>query len=147
MSSRLNLFRFAFLFVSLIASTQAAEYSLASSAVGRYVTHSANGNFQADQEYGALAIGSSSGNLTVVSSYIWDLPLDQTFGLSIANSGGQILLRWPLVSGTVVVEKATTLNGTVSWQPVGIAPVQTNGTYQINIPADGPSAYFRLRLE
>lgn len=65
--------------------------------------------------------------------------------LSLAVAGDTLLVSWPATASDFVLESATNLLAPVNWLPVGKAPLLSNGSYRVTLPATNAAALFRLR--
>jgi hypothetical protein len=62
--------------------------------------------------------------------------------LTISVSGGNAVISWPLLPGTL--QRTVSLNP-INWQPVGVSPVFANGLYTVTLPiSQATSSFFRL---
>jgi hypothetical protein len=62
--------------------------------------------------------------------------------LSIQISGGNAVISWPLLPGTL---QRTASLSPVNWQPVGVTPAYANGFYSVTLPlSQATSSFFRL---
>jgi len=59
--------------------------------------------------------------------------------LSIQISGGNVVITWPPLPGTL----QTTLSvNPVNWQPVGVTPAVVNGLYTVSLPISHATSFF-----
>ena len=70
------------------------------------------------------------------------VPTLQQLTISAANPNG-ILLRWPTNAASYRLESAPTMDAK-RWTPVAVTPTSTNGEFQLALPMDAPSRFFRL---
>jgi hypothetical protein len=64
--------------------------------------------------------------------------------LAISNSSNGICLKWPASNGDYQLE-ATDLLAPVNWQPLPVTPVFQNGLFEVFVPVDRSTSFFRLR--
>lgn len=60
------------------------------------------------------------------------------------DDNGTITLQWDGDSNSFVLEATPELLE-AAWTPIGATPTLSDGISSIKLPADAPSAYFRLR--
>ena len=79
----------------------------------------------------------------------WDnvrLTAEPMPALTARSSGNGLLLTWPATALGFTLQSATNLAPPVSWQPVGVPVLQTNGEFRAVAPVPpAGSAYFRLQ--
>jgi hypothetical protein len=65
--------------------------------------------------------------------------------LSIRDMGGAVVIEWPVECAGCVLEESREIGPRASWSSTS-APAQiSGGRYQVTVPHDGPSRYYRLR--
>ena len=63
-------------------------------------------------------------------------------GLGIA--GNNVVLSWPACYGDLMLQSATSLQGSNNWSHVAEAPVQVDSRFVVTLPANEPIRFFRL---
>ena len=66
--------------------------------------------------------------------------------LNIASQASEVVLSWPLKSGTWTLQSNTNLASAASWVTVSPAPVVTTGQYIVTNSANTPAQFYRLKL-
>jgi hypothetical protein len=64
--------------------------------------------------------------------------------LSIATTGTNVLLSWPVTTVPFQLQTNATLNGSTTWSPAEQIPVSNGGSNSINVPAASAAGFFRL---
>lgn len=64
--------------------------------------------------------------------------------LSIARTGTDVLLSWPVTTVPFQLQTNATLNGSTTWSPAGQIPTSNGGTNSISMPAASAAGFFRL---
>ncbi len=64
--------------------------------------------------------------------------------LTITESGGNVVLSWPMSAAGYLLESASSVSPPISWQVVATAPTIENNSYVVTLPASGQMQFFRL---
>jgi hypothetical protein len=64
--------------------------------------------------------------------------------LSIANSGTNLLLSWPVTAVPFALWSSSSLGGNASWSAVAAMPMTNGATVSLTMPASSTGAFFRL---
>jgi hypothetical protein len=64
--------------------------------------------------------------------------------LEIAKMGGNVILSWPVTSGTFYLEQSTDLGRLDPWSPVNRPTSNDGSQISVSVPVDIPRNYFRL---
>jgi hypothetical protein len=65
--------------------------------------------------------------------------------LSLAHSGSNVVLAWPLYPAGLWLAATTSLNPPVTWTAVNPSPPIVNGQYQVVVPITSGNQFFQLR--
>ena len=65
--------------------------------------------------------------------------------LGLAAGAGSLSLTWPQWAAAMTVYAATNINPPVSWSPVALIPVLSNGAFELALPETNPVAFYRLQ--
>jgi hypothetical protein len=91
----------------------------------------------------------ASGNYAYVADGSWGLQVFRIdpiprYRLTAQRLGNDLLLKWPQAAGNYVLQSAS--NPTApQWLAVTGTPQLQNGFYQLNVPINARSTFFRLR--
>ncbi len=86
-----------------------------------------------------------NGGLGVTGSETYALAFESfALTLSIAKSGTNVLLSWPLAPTGFRLESTATLDQPISWSTVTNAPALTNNQNRVTLPATASAQFFRL---
>ena len=66
--------------------------------------------------------------------------------LNIVSQPGQVVVSWPIRSGSGTLESNTNLTSSASWVPVNAPSVITAGQYVVTNTANLPAQFYRLKL-
>jgi len=64
--------------------------------------------------------------------------------LSIAKTGTNVLLSWPVTTVPFQLQTNVTLNNSTTWSPASQIPTSNGGSNSISVPASSAAAFFRL---
>ncbi|MGO8699233.1 MAG: glycosyl hydrolase family 28-related protein [Limisphaerales bacterium] len=64
--------------------------------------------------------------------------------LSIARTGTNMLLSWPVTTVPFQLQTNATLNGRTTWSPAGQIPTANGSSNSISVPASSAAGFFRL---
>jgi hypothetical protein len=65
--------------------------------------------------------------------------------LSIRDVGGAVVIEWPADCPGCVLEESREIGPRASWSSTSAPAQVSGGRYQVMVPNDGPSRFYRLR--
>jgi len=66
--------------------------------------------------------------------------------LGLAVGAGSLSLTWPQWAAAMALYVTTNLNPPAAWSPVTLAPVLSNGAFELEVPETNLGVFFRLQL-
>ena len=79
---------------------------------------------------------------------LFGTPEPTTISLRLVNTGGSLVVSWPLKPSGYELQMASNLGRATNWTTLGADLIRTNGTvkeYDFRPAADAPASFFRLR--